>query len=137
MVAGVDTELRADPGPAVDEERVVHGAGGLCHSARGGHGEPIGRAHDVVFEARARIDLHRYLLAGVAPAPALNRRRTSSELPRSVSKTPGPRSASAANSGPSRKLMASESSLTGRISSVRRSCLQNCTTSGSGLGSTP
>ena len=46
-----------------------------------------------------------------ALAPALRRLSTSSEMPRSVSNTPGPCSASAANSGTPRKLSASDSSL--------------------------
>ena len=51
-------------------------------------------------------------------------------MPRSVSNTPGPCSASAANSGTPRKLSASDSSATGRISSCGRSCLLYCMTSG-------
>ena len=56
----------------------------------------------------------RYLLpaAGRREPPALSRRSTSSEMPRSVSNTPGPCSASAENSGTSRKLSASTSSAT-------------------------
>src|SRR6478672_6352622 len=107
----------AEPRAAVDEERIVRGAGGLPDRSCRGHGKPVGAPYDVILETVPRIEIHRQRppaaeAAGELPVPALSRRSTIPAMPRSVSKTPVPCSASAANDGMSRKFNASSSSAT-------------------------
>src|SRR5690242_9658614 len=111
VIADRTHEMRlAQSRPAVDEERIVHGAWRLGDGAGGGNSEPVGGADDEVVEAVAGIDLHGGYRVGW-----LNRLSTSSEMLRSVSNTPGPCSASAPNSGAARKFSASFSSAGVRI----------------------
>jgi len=87
MIADRAHDVRLpEPGAAVHEERVVDDPRGFRDGARGGDGQAIGRADDEVVEAETRIELHDYLPL----LPALSRLSTSSEIDRSVSKTPGP-----------------------------------------------
>ena len=87
----------AQPGRAVDEQRVVARARRLRDGAAGRDREAVGRADDVVVEPKSAIqkDTHRPAATRGAVAP-LNRRSTSSEMLRKVSKTPVPRRASPA-----------------------------------------
>ena len=115
----------AEPRAAVDEERIVRRARGLPHRSRRGHGEPVGAPYYVILETVARIEIHRQRPPAAAAAggllvPALRRRSTSPAIPRSVSKTPVPCSASAANDGTSRKFSASSSSGTLEMSDFGR-----------------
>src|SRR6185437_1221034 len=133
----------AQPRSAIDEEWIERRARSLRHGARRGHGEPVRRPDDVVLEAVARVQLHGQRLPacaveGVAGLPAvLERRSTSSEMPRSVSNTPVPCNAPAENAGTPRKLSASSNAVVPSISSGGRSCLLYCNTSGTVRTSMP
>ena len=79
-------------GAGVDEERVVHRARRFGHGLRRRDGQAVRRADHEGVEAVQRVERDRH----PATAPAASRFRTSSEMPRSVSKTPVPCSASPA-----------------------------------------
>src|SRR5690242_6458104 len=122
----------AEPGPAVDEQRVVRRARILGHAAAGRDGEPVGRPHHEGIERVLGVER-----AGHAAVPAASFLSTSSEIPFSVSNTPRPCSASAPKLGTARKLSASSRSAGERMSSRGRSCLLYCSTSGMVRMSTP
>ena len=84
------------PGTRVDEERVVDRARRLGHRVRRGDRQPVGRADDEVVEAVQRIERGGHA-TGLPAAPVAS--STSSEMPRSVSNTPAPCSASAEKLG--------------------------------------
>src|SRR5512147_1149305 len=123
----------AEARAGVDEQRVVHRPRRFGDSLRRGDREPIGCAHDERVEAVVRIERDRHATG----LPTARRLSTSSEIPRRVSNTPLPCSASAGKLGTARKLSASSISSCERIRSRGRSCLLYWKTTGSWRMSTP
>ncbi len=92
-VAHAHEEVRLpQAGAGVDEQGVVHRARRFGHGLGRRDGQAIRRADHVGVEAVQRIQRDRH----PATAPAASRFSTCSEIPRSVSKTPVPWSASPA-----------------------------------------